>query len=306
MAPQGPSGAMERDLLGRLSDRWGKQVAVKKDELDLDGHFDPALPDFPARLVPLFGIPRVAAADQETRHRVLAGAWISYNARTSAVEQEVILPACRLMLTDRLPGRRDSRAKEVLHQTIIDEHYHILMCMNAAGVTARRRELTGLDFDDRRWRVVEILNARRDAALTERAKDLVTLAFSVAAETVIGAYLLTVSSDMGIQPMNRLSVHLHRQDETGHAVVFRELVASVYRALGTEEQAFFRQALRDGLAAFPSPDHRPWVAIAGAAGLDVSEDDVAAAFGSLPPLPRDTGPLRRLLAELDITESFGL
>lgn len=38
----------ERDLLVQLTLRWGKRVAVKKDEPDLDGHFDAALPDFPA------------------------------------------------------------------------------------------------------------------------------------------------------------------------------------------------------------------------------------------------------------------
>src|ERR1051326_2106401 len=96
----------KRDLLAQLSDRWGKRVAVKKDEPDLDGHFDPALPDFPVQLVPVLSLPEAASVDVEGRTRILSAAWIAYNAKTTAIENEIILPACRLMLEDRIAMRR--------------------------------------------------------------------------------------------------------------------------------------------------------------------------------------------------------
>lgn len=94
----------EQDLLEKLTERWGRRVSVKQDELDLDGHFDPALPDFPDRLVPVFRLPAAAGLDAQARHRILAAAWVSYNEKTIAIENEVILPACRLMLREHIPA----------------------------------------------------------------------------------------------------------------------------------------------------------------------------------------------------------
>jgi hypothetical protein len=298
-------GAAERDLLVQLTERWGGRVAVKRDELDLDGHFDPELPDFPAHLVPVLQLPHRPVRDPEAAHRILSAAWIAYNYKTSAVEEEIILPACEVMLSDRLPGRRDDVARTALRQTIIDEHYHILMCMNAAGVARRRRGLDDLRFPSDTWHVVRTLREFRAGVAADQA-DLVTLGFALAAETTINAFLLTVSVDADIQPLNRITVDLHRQDESGHAVVFRELCAEVYRGFDTPGRELFTEALRAGLAAFRTPDHRPWTAVAAAGGEPITVDELVEAAAALPPLPRDSGPLRRLLTDLDLVDEFAL
>ena len=298
-----PTPSFERDLLVELTNRWGKRVSVKKDDLDLDGHFDVDQPDFPAHLVPLLQLPAAGALDADAVTRILSGAWISYNAKTAAIEDEIILPACRLMLADHVPVRRDQAAVAALHQTIIDEHYHILLCHNAVGVTRRRRDLPDLGFDPRGWSVVRHLVAYLDG-MTGFDRDIVQIAFALAAETTINGFLSTLSTAYDIQPMNRITVDSHRKDESGHAVVFRELVGSMYRELDRADRELFKDALARGLTAFRSRDVDPWVEVARAGGLVVTADQLIDATAKIPGLPRDTGPLRILLTELDLVEEM--
>ena len=295
--------ALERDLLAQMTRRWGRRVAVKKDELDLDGHFEPDRPDFPAHMVPVFGLPSEPRVDQEARQQILAAAWIAYNAKTKAVEEEIILPACRLMLAERIPVRKDEVAVASLHQTIIDEHYHVLMCGNAAGVTRRRRGLTGLTFDPAGWSAIRGLNRCREG-LTGMARHIVEIAFALAAETTISLLFTTIASDYDIQPMNRITVDMHQRDESGHAVVFRELIAPLYRTLGHSERELFKDALLEGLTAFRGPDFDPWVTVAAVGGLDISARQFEEAAAARPSPPRDTGPLRVLLAQLGLIGEF--
>ncbi|MGI5338985.1 AurF N-oxygenase family protein [Streptomyces sp. CA-181903] len=293
----------ERDLLAQLTTRWSRRVAVKKDELDLDGHFDPDLPDFPEHLVPVLALPGAEPLDREARQRVLAAAWIAYNAKTTAVENEIILPACRLMLEEHIPVRRDDVSFIALHQTIVDEHFHILMCQNAVGVTKRRRKLGDLAFDPRGWSVVQGLDRAREG-LSGFGRDLVEIAFSLAAETTISGFLSALATAEGIQPMNRMTVDMHRRDESGHAVVFRELAGSLYRSLDGSERALFRDALISGLAAFRAADFDPWVAVAAAGDLRFDPGHLAEWASSRPAPRRDTGPLQLLLDDLGIDQSL--
>jgi len=292
---------LERDLLTELSARWGRRAVIKQDELDLDGHYDPDLPDFPDHLVPVLELPGAESLDAEARGQIRAAAWISYNAKTAAVEDEVVLPACRLMLTGRIPVRRDQAAVAALQQTIIDEHYHILMCHNAVGVTRRRRGLRELDFNPRAWSVVRLLDQYR-AGLSGLARDLAEVGFALAAETTINAYLSALSSATGIQPMNRITTDLHRRDESGHAVIFRELACSLYLNIDPDDQALFRDALAAGLAAFRAPDFDPWGVVAGTGGFDVKAGQLAELAAGKPAPVRDTGPLQLLLRDLGISD----
>lgn len=293
----------ERDLLVQLTRRWGRRVAVKKNELDLDGHFDVTRPDFPEHLVPVLNLPGAERLDRDARERILSAAWIAYNAKTAAIEDEIILPACRLMLLDRIPVRRDDVAVAALHQTIIDEHYHILMCHNAVGVTRRRRDLGDVRFAPDVWSVVRGRAAAR-SGLSGIDRDIVDIAFSLAAETTISGFLSALSTAADIQPMNRITTDLHRRDESGHAVVFRELCGSLYRSLNDGRQRMFREALVHGLAAFRSADLDPWVTVAAQGGFAVGADQLREWAASRPVPPRDTGPLQLLLDDLGISRDL--
>jgi hypothetical protein len=293
----------ERDLLTQLAARWGRRAVIKQDELDLDGHYDPDLPDFPENLAPVLALPGAGSLDDEARGQILAAAWICYNAKTAAVEDEIVLPACRLMLDQRIPVRHDQSAVAVLQQTIIDEHYHILMCHNAVGVTRRRRGLHELDFDPHGWAVVRGLDECL-AGLAGPARDLTEIGFALAAETTISAYLSALSTAQGIQPMNRITTDLHRRDESGHAVIFRELACSLYGRLGPADRELFRSALAAGLAAFYAPDFDPWVPVARAGEFDVEAGQLAELAAGKPAAARDTGPLQLLLRHLGISEDL--
>lgn len=293
----------ERDLLAQLTRRWSKRVAVRKDELDLDGHFDATMPDFPEHLVPVLALPGAEKLDRDDRARVLSAAWISYNAKTAAIEDEIILPACRLMLRDRIPVRRDDVAVDALHQTIIDEHYHILMCHNAVGVTRRRRDMADLRFAPDVWSVVQGRETAR-AGLSGFDRDIVDIAFSLAAETTISGFLSALATAEDIQPMNRITTDMHRRDESGHAVVFRELCGSLYRSLDDAGRTMFRDALVDGLRAFRSADFEPWVAVAAQGGLEIGTDQLREWAAARPVPQRDTGPLQVLLDDLGISHDL--
>jgi hypothetical protein len=295
--------AYERDLLAQLTRRWGKRVAVKKDELDLDGHFDAALPDFPEHLVPVLSLPGADRLDRHARERILSAAWIAYNAKTAALEDEIILPACRLMLQERMPVRHDDAAVDALHQTIIDEHYHILMCHNAVGVTRRRRGMEAVRFAPGVWSVVQGRDAVR-AGLSGFDRDIVDVAFSLAAETTISGFLSTLATAREIQPMNRITTDLHRRDEGGHAVVFRELCGSLYRNLDDAQQGMFREALVVGLTAFRSADLDPWATVAAQGGFETDTGQLSEWAASRPAPARDTGPLRLLLDDLGISHDL--
>ncbi len=293
----------ERDLLTQLAGRWGRRAVIKQDELDLDGHYDPDLPDFPDRLVPVLGLPGAETLDEEARQQILAASWILYNAKTAAVEDEIVLPACRLLLAPRIPVRRDHSAVAAVEQTIIDEYYHILMCHNAVGVTRRRRGLEGLDFDPHGWSVVRLLDEQREG-LTGLARDLTEIGFALAAETTINVYLSSLSTAQDIQPMNRITTDLHRRDESGHAVIFRELACSLYTGLGQAERELFTDALAAGLTAFYALDFDPWVPVAQAGGFDIEAGQIAELMASRPTPARDTGTLQQLLRQLGIREDL--
>jgi len=297
-----PRPEFERDLLAELAGRWGRRAVVKKDELDLDGHYDPELPDFPGHLVPPLELPGAQSLDDEARRRLLAAAWISYNAKTAAVENRIVLPACRLMLQPRIPVRHDQAASAALQQTIIDEHYHILMCDNAVGVTRRRRGLQELAFDPGGWAVVRGLEEYL-SGLTGPARDLAQIGFALAAETTISGYLSALARAEDIQPMNRITTDLHRRDENGHAVIFRELACSLYLGLDRAERELFRNALATGLSAFHAPDFDPWVLVAEAGGFEIEAGQLAELAAAKPVPARDTGTLQALLRDLGISET---
>lgn len=297
-----PRPEFERDLLAELAARWGRRAVVKKDELDLDGHYDPELPDFPGHLVPPLELPGAQSLDDEARRRLLAAAWISYNAKTAAVENRIVLPACRLMLQPRIPVRHDEAVSAALQQTIIDEHYHILMCDNAVGVTRRRRGLQELAFDPGGWAVIRGLEEYL-SGLTGPARDLAQIGFALAAETTISGYLSALARAEDIQPMNRITTDLHRRDENGHAVIFRELACSLYLGLGQAERELFRNALATGLAAFYAADFDPWVLVAAAGGFEIEAGQLAELAAAKPVPARDTGALQALLRDLGISEA---
>ncbi len=290
----------EDDLLANLTAKWASRVAVKQDELDLDGHFDPNLPDFPQHLVPVLNIPGQPHPEKDATQQILSAAWIAYNQKTAAIEQQIILPACWIILDALRPLQQQQVAASALHQTIIDEHYHILMCSNGAAVTSRRRGLPELEFDPVGWAAIRGLMDYQADSLPKDG-DLIQVAFAVAAEMTINVLFDDIAFDHTIQPMNRLTVDLHRRDEGGHAQVFRRLVSPFYWRLGVDEREVFATALVKGLATFRAPDFEPWLAVANTGGMSLALE-VLHERAAAPAKPRGIAPLRALARELELTD----
>lgn len=160
---------------------------------------------------------------------MLAGGWIMYNEKTIYIEDEVINPACRILLRGELPGVSDSHVKEVIAQTLVDEQFHILMCLEVCNSARERHTLQSLKLP--KPRLIERVEQAIHDASTHEEVALVKMAYALVAEMTINIYLKALSDDTTIQPLNRINTDMHRRDEAAHSTIFRELGISIYRGL---------------------------------------------------------------------------
>ncbi len=251
--------ALNKAVVQKLKNSWNSRVAVRKQRLDLAQYYDPAIPDFPEHLVQIWNDEAFKSVDERTRLRLLAGAWIMYNEKTIYIEDKIINPACQLLLRDELPGVCDPDVKEVIAQTIVDEQFHILMCLEVCNNARERHQLHGLTI------VTPLLIERADSVTREAEMRgevaLARMAYALVAEMTINTYLKALSADTSIQPLNRINTDMHRQDEAAHSTLFRELGASVYRSLNSHQAQIFKGYIRRALNDFTEPDNSGWVAI---------------------------------------------
>ncbi len=250
---------LERNVIERIGASWDTRVAVRQDRLDLTQYYDPAIPDFPASMVPFWNEPEFAALDQPTRLRFLAAAWVAYNEKAIYLEDEIVQPACSLLLKNRLPGVAEPRVKQVLAQVQVDEQFHILMCLDICNSARERHGLSAYVVPEPLLGV----RLRHKLAATPDAREaaILRLAFASVAEMSINAYLDQVASDMSIQPVNRVNTDMHRRDESAHSMAFRQIVASCFKALDAGGQELFRHHIRAALDDFTTPDHGSWDSI---------------------------------------------
>lgn len=249
----------ENNILSHLSDSWNNRVAVRRERLNLQQYYDPSIPDFPITMVPFWDDLEFRSVSEKEKIRVLVGAWISYNEKTIYIEDRIINPLCALLMVDDLPGVSDPTIKQVLAQTMVDEQFHILMCLEVCNCARLRHNMQ--DF-----RMLEpLLGQRVKVALAgaRNARDyaLIRMAYGTVAEMTINAYLKQLSTDETIQPLNRLNTDLHRKDEGAHAAIFAEVVRSVYRNLPVDEQICFNTYIVRALTDFVEMDLTFWKSI---------------------------------------------
>ncbi len=297
--------SLSRKVIERIGKSWDDRVAVRQDRLDLSQYYDPSIPDFPISMVPFWHEAAVSALDERARLRLLAAAWVAYNEKAIYLEDEVVLPFCRLLLKDCLPGASDPQVKQVLAQIQVDEQFHILMCLDICNNARARHELADYVMPEPMLgrRLKEILARTEDATHTV----LAMMAYASVAEMSINAYLHQVATDESIQPLNRINTDMHRRDELVHGTAFREIVGSVYRALDVQSQERFRGYMREALADFTSPDFSSWASIleylhvTGREGILRKLESAAAGTR----LRRDYTVLTELLNEIGIGDELG-
>lgn len=291
---------LSRKVIERIGKSWDDRVAVRQARLDLSQYYDESIPDFPISMVPFWNEAPIVELEERGRLRLLAAAWVAYNEKAIYLEDEIVLPFCRLLLKDCLPGASDPQVKQVLAQIQVDEQFHILMCLDICSNARARHGLSD-------YVMPEPMLGRRLKETLARCEDathrlLAMMAYASVAEMSINAYLHQVSTDETIQPLNRINTDMHRRDELVHGTAFREIVGSVYRALDAHSREVFRGCMREALAVFTSPDFSSWVSILEYLNVRGREDILrrleSAAAGTR--LRRDYTVLGELLDEIGI------
>lgn len=250
---------LERNVLEKMGTSWDYRVAVRQQRLDLSQYYDATIPDFPISMVPFAQDPEFLALDEPARLRLLAAAWVAYNEKAIYLEDEIVQPLCGLLLKSRLPGAGDARVKQVIAQVMVDEQFHILMCLDICNNARERHQLQDYVVPEPNLglRMKEALAAMED----ETSQAVVRLVYASVAEMSINAYLNQVATDNTIQPLNRINTDMHRRDESAHSMAFRQIVASIYRRLAPAHQALFREQITQALGHFTAPDHGSWASI---------------------------------------------
>jgi len=292
-------------VMERIGKSWDTRVAVRKERLDLSGYTDPDLPDFPVSMVPFWDDPDFAALDDATKRRFLGCAWVTYNEKAIYLEDAVVNPLFQLLLRNALPGVGDPRVKQVIAQILVDEQFHILMCLDICNVARDRHDLHDYVSPEPN------LGARQREVVARCADDheatIARLAYATVSECSINEFLNQVADDRTIQPLNRINTDMHRRDESVHGPAVRQIASSIYRAMDEDDRRIYRHYLNDALTIFTTPDAGQWGPVLDY--LEIPRRDAVMArleerFASHR-LKRDYANIRAMFEELGITESVG-
>jgi hypothetical protein len=255
--PQAESRA--RALLQRLANSWGRRARVKQPELEGEMLFDDRKADFIPELLPFREHPAFLAAPDGMRQQILSCGWLTYNEKTVDIESKIIAPACNHIIYGELPGLQDGVSKQIAGQTLVDEAYHELLVLNACLVTRARRGLGTVTVPESQL-IVQMRQAQAQYS-TPWQKILIHLATAIVSEVFISDYLKVLSTEMTIQPFNRLTVDAHRRDELAHGSIFKGLAQCLYASLRTHERAFFADVLPKPVHWFANSELEVWQAM---------------------------------------------
>jgi hypothetical protein len=306
MADHDPDDPVENAVIGRLAGNWTRRASVKRAEPDLDDLFEPSRPDYPEAMLPFRDHPAYQAADDDTKAKLRAWGWVSFNKNIMDIERRVVNPGFELLANDTFDTGFDESMTIAVTQAMVDEQYHTLMHLNASAVLRRRRG----------WRMPESAlpighKARRYRHRIAEATDfeqhsLSALAFTTVAEVSINAYLDLVADDSEIQPINRVTATLHNRDEYCHASIADEIAKAAYARFAPGQRRYFLAALVDGLEAFAANDYTTWYRIVELVNLpggqemlrDIESDP------SRKRLLQDFSALYRLCGEMGVLDDF--
>jgi P-aminobenzoate N-oxygenase AurF len=245
-APLPQAESQARALLQRLANSWGRRARVKQPELDSEMLFDASRDDFIPDLLPFRDHPAFLAAPDGMRQQILSCGWLAYNEKTVDIESKIVAPACNHIIYGDVPGLQDGVSKQIAGQTLVDEAYHELLVLNACQVTRDRRGLRAVTLPESQL-IVKMRHAQAQCSV-QWQKGLVQLATAIVSEVFISDYLKVLSTEMAIQPFNRLTVDAHRRDELAHGSIFKGLARCLYGSLNQHEREFFIEVL-------PKPVH---------------------------------------------------
>ncbi|MGF1431045.1 diiron oxygenase [Kitasatospora sp. LaBMicrA B282] len=299
---------IDESVLRRIADSWPRRATVRTDldRVTDPGEYDPALPDYPERLLPFAEHPKYLAASPEARRRVQTLAWLVYNERVIAAEEHVANPTFAMIMHGVFPGADGVHTKRAVQQTHVDEVWHTYMHMIAMQRTRELRQVTDEPAYPHTVTYRRLLEA--EAQASERwERDLLKLVWTTVSEISVNAYLELLSRDETVQPLHTLVPRLHARDESAHSSVMVEVAKGLYTHLNAEQRRAFVDALPKALNAFVAQDFAVWPGILRHAGIADAEEIVAdcrrASGSGL--LVRDFSGIRRIVREMELTELVG-
>ena len=251
----GPTGR-DHDRIERLTDSWPVRANVRKALPDATLDYDDNKPDFLTELLPFHDHPNFLNAPEHYKRAALSCGWIAYNEKTVAIESKIVSPACMHLIDGDLPAFQRHHYREAVSQALVDESFHILLVVQANGVTRRRRRLFELDIPT--FELVANMQRHQEKHPERWKKILIQLATAVVSEVLVSDYLSLLSNAASIQPLNRITTEIHRRDESAHNGLFKSLGAVIYHGLNPREKEFFVEALAQPSVWFSSPELDVW------------------------------------------------
>lgn len=292
-------------LIAQLNKAWPRRATVcDMAKFQVEGEFDASRPDYPVALVPFFAHDGIQRLDDPLKQQILSWGWIGYNRRTVAAEDHVVNPALNYLASEILPGD-DWIFTESIRQTLIDEHYHTLMHLNAIQRTRRLRQIE-TDMDLPMSITYRELDKLRQQVVEPWQKQLAAVAFATVAEISVNAFLDILADDTTIQPQNSSVAKLHNRDEYAHSKTLCEISKVVFHRLTAPQKAFFIATLPVALRAFVAQDFSMWEAILRQLNVPNAARIIhdCQQPGKDSALTRDYSGLQRLADELGIIDQL--
>ncbi len=295
-----------RRLLQKMSETWNRRSRVRQtvsrdtaSELAFDLNKD----DFQIGLLPFRHHPLFLQTSIELQKQVLSCGWIAYNEKTIDIEAKIVTPACNYILYREVPGIEDGISQQIVSATLTDEAYHILLVVNACNIARQHRQLEYLKLPS--FDLVVKMRQEQEKCTESWQKMLVQLAVAIVSEVFVSDYLDLIAMDTTIQPLNRLTVATHKQDELSHSAIFTHLSKCLYHHLNTEQRTFFVDVLPKPVRWFASQEWRVWQSILEQIAFPNAEEMIAeCAAQAESDLTRiDYSDLIKLSKELGILDS---
>lgn len=295
-----------RRLLQKMSDNWERRARVRqlsRNETNSELDFDLDKDDFRLDLLPFKNHPLFRQSPPEMQRKILSCGWIAYNEKTIDIEAQIVTPACNYILYRDVPGVEDGISQQIVSAILTDEAYHILLVVNAGNLTRQYRNLESLKLPS--FDLVVKMRQEQERYRENWQKMLIQLAVALVSEVFVSDYLDLLATDKTIQPLNRLTVATHKQDEVTHSLIFTHLAKCLYHHLTAEQRAFFIDILPKPVLWFASQEWRVWQAMLEQIGFDRAKETIAdCAIEAQSDLTRvDYSDLIALSRELGILDS---
>lgn len=251
-----------RTLLEKLANNWHKraQVVQARKKIaklnDPELSFDERKDDFRVDLLPFKDHPRFQQASVAMKQKILSCGWLAYNEKTVEIESKIISSACNSIISQNVPGLEDGISQQIASDTLVDEAYHIQLVINASRITREKRNLQQLRLPN--FALTTNMYREQSYCSEPWQKILVQLATAIVSEIFISDYLNLLANDQEIQPLNRLTVATHKQDEIAHGSIFKYLTKCIFSELNLEQKEFFINILPKPVRWFANTELNVW------------------------------------------------